>query len=191
MDDHPPGKVTSLLREAAECRDGAQDALFRLVHAEIRRIAAGKAGARTPLYSATELVNEAYARLFNNEAPPGFKDRRHFYCTVAKVMRNIVVDEARRKKALIHGGGVTHVPLDEGVAGRSRDPELALRIEEGLEKLRGARPEAALVFELEHFAGQTHDHAAEALGLSNAAVRRLWTFALGFLGRELNQAVEG
>lgn len=177
-----------LLQASAQGDASARNSLFTLVYDEIRRIAAGRIRKQRPdgQLRATELVNEAYLRLFGREELSGWASRKHFYCTVALVMRNIVIEQTRRNAALKHGNGAAPLPLPPSLAGQSPDPAGMLMIEQALSRLETARPAAAEVFMLEHFAGRTHEEAAEMLEIPLSAVRRHWQFAVGFMTQELS-----
>lgn len=188
MNELPHGEVTRALHAVTQREPGAKERLFGLVFDEVRRIAAGKvsASAHRPAPDPTELVGEVYLRLFGTGAAGvAWNDRSHFYCTVALVMRNILVDQARRAATAKRGGTVRRVELNEQIAVASPDPADVLAIDEALTKLEVARPPAAQAFMLEHFAGLSHAETALAMGIAHSMVRRHWDFAVGFLTTEL------
>jgi RNA polymerase sigma factor (TIGR02999 family) len=129
---------------------------------------------------ATALVHEAFLRLVGDQQ---FANRRHFFAAAAEAMRRILVDNARRKGRLRHGGGRTRLELLDAPAPES-GPDLLL-LDEALERLRAESPQKAEVVQLRFFAGLTMPQAAEAMGVSLATAERWWTVARAWLFAEL------
>lgn len=187
MNAIPPGQLSGLLRDVVANQDGAQSALMNLVYAELRRIAGGVTNTQhgSAVLGATELVNEAYMRLFDKESLPDWISRKHFYRTAAHAMRYIILDDAKSEQAWAKDGRARHVDLPPGLGIEKNDLATTMAIDEALGELQGTREEAAEVFLLKHFAGRTHDETAEILAISKTTVRRQWKFALGFLARRV------
>src|SRR5204862_76301 len=134
---------------------------------------------------ATSLVHEVYLRLVGPADAQRWKDRGHFYAAAAEAMRHILVDKARRKRRVKHGGGRQRVDFNDAVpAAPAADADL-LALDEALTRLAVADPEAAQVVQLRYFAGLSVENAAESLGMSRAAAYRHWTFARAWLRQQL------
>ena len=163
-------------------RQAAAD-LLPLVYDELRRLADGKMGGEKPgqTLQGTALVHEAYLRLVGDQQ---FTGRGHFFAAAAEAMRRILVENARRKKRLRHGGDHRRVELGEGPAARDPDTEL-LELDDVLSKLAAEDPPAAEVAKLHIFAGLSIEEAAEALGLSRATAYRHWNYAKAWLRCEM------
>lgn len=169
-------------RAAGEVFDRVYDELRRMAAAQVR----ADAGAS---FSPTELVHEAYLRLFAGEAP-SFADRAYFFAAAATAMRRVRVDHARARGAVKRGGGQRRVELDSGVAAVP-EPDLDLvALDEALNKLAAKDADRAKLVELRFFAGLTMPKVAEVLGVSLATAERQWAYAKAWLLAEL-QAGDG
>jgi RNA polymerase sigma factor (TIGR02999 family) len=176
--------VTRLL-DAAQAGDRlAASQLLPLVYEELRALAAARMAAEAPGHtlSATALVHEAFLRLVGDQQ---FDGRGHFFAAAAEAMRRILVDSARRKQAVKHGGNHHRVDLDvvPVVDPHPRDDLVAL--DDALTKLRAEEPEVAAVVNLRYFAGLTVAEAADALGVSVRTADRHWAYAKAWLFQEL------
>jgi RNA polymerase sigma factor (TIGR02999 family) len=175
--------VTRLLDAAAAGDRKAAAELFPLVYDELRRLAAGRIADERPgqTLDATALVHEAYLRLCERPGspPPAFDHRGHFFAAAAEAMRRILVEAARRKARLRHGGGRHRVELADHPAADPDDRLLAL--DEALSRLAAEDPAAAKVVELRHFAGLGHEGVAAALGVSVYEARQKWAYARAWL----------
>jgi len=180
--------VSTLL---AEWRRGDGEALTRLipiVYEELRRVARAhlrNEGADHTLES-TALVHEAYLRLVGLERMT-LQNRTHFFAMAARLMREILVDHARRKKALKRGGDATIISLHD-VAGPERALVNVLALDEALTDLAVLDQRLCQVIELRFFAGLSVAETMEALGVSSATVERDWTFAKAWLRERLSSA---
>ncbi len=183
------GEITAAL---TGLRDGAlpgMDRLLPLVYGELRRIAhrqlAGEPDGHT--LSTTALVHEAYLRLADQHN--AWSDRAQFFALAARAMRRILVDYARRHRALRRGAGGQPLALDAAeeaglLAGQERAEEL-LALDEALERLSRLDPRLARVVECRFFGGLSEVETAEALGMSQRTASRSWTLARGWLFAEL------
>jgi len=131
----------------------------------------------------TALVHEAYLRLVGNR-DPGWDGRRHFFAAAARAMREILVDQARRKARRKHGGDRVRVGVDPELAIEPPSGDL-LALDQALRRLEEAAPRTAQVVELRYFAGLTVVEAAAALGVSRSTVEREWRFARAFLHSQM------
>ncbi len=160
----------------------ASDELLPLVYQELRqlalsRMAAEKAG---QTLQPTALVHEAYLRLVGRPDAK-WDGRGHFFAAAAEAMRRILIERARRRNALKHGGGKQRVELERlEVADEQRADEL-LALDEALDELEKHDPDAARLVKLRYFAGLSHQEAAEAMGVSRRVADRLWALARAWL----------
>jgi RNA polymerase sigma factor (TIGR02999 family) len=185
MPDSAKREVTELLEAWQHGDAGARERLLPLVYDELRRVARARLRRERPDHTlqATALVHEAYLRLIGpGEATP--RNRVQLFGIAARLMREILVDHARRKAALKRGGPATKVSLD-GVAA----PEVAivdiLALDEALGELSARDARLCQVVELKFFAGLTIDETATALQVSVATVERDWTVARAWLHQRL------
>jgi RNA polymerase sigma factor (TIGR02999 family) len=167
----------------------AAENLLPLVYEELRRLAAGKMAQEAAGHTLqpTALVHEAWMRLTGND-PPHWENRAHFFGAAAEAMRRILIDNARRKRALRHGGGQQRVNLEDiDIAAVAEDDQL-LALHEALDKFAAVDPAKAELVKLRYFAGLTIQEAAEILGVSEPTVKRHWAFARAWLYREISSA---
>jgi RNA polymerase sigma factor (TIGR02999 family) len=166
----------------------AYDRLFSLVYAELHRLARGKMRRETPGHSLqpTLLVHEVYMRLAG--AGVELHDRTHFLSVAARVMRRILVDVARLRRAQKRGGGDVRVTLTGELAAPSHDPVDALTLNTALLRLQDLDPRQAEVIELSYFGGLTHPEIGALLEISPATVDRDLRHARAWLKRELSGA---
>ena len=179
--------VTRILSAIARGDAHAAGQLLPLVYDELRRLAAQKLAGEAPgqTLDATGLVHEAYLRLVGPADGERWKDRSHFYAAAAQAMRNILVDNARRKQRDKHGGGRRRLKLHEALPALPSAAEELLALDEALTRLAAKDPEAAALVQLRYFAGLSVDEAAQSMNLSRAAAYRHWTFARAWLRQEL------
>lgn len=163
----------------------AYDRLFPLVYAELHRLARGKLRRESPGHSLqpTLLVHEVYMRMAG--ADVCLQDRTHFLSLAARVMRRILVDVARLRRAQKRGGGDVRVTLTNELAASSPDPVDVLTLNTALLRLQDLDPRQADVVELSYFGGLTHPEIGEMLGISPATVDRDLRHARAWLKREL------
>ncbi|HEY7153038.1 MAG TPA: ECF-type sigma factor [Gemmataceae bacterium] len=180
-------EVTRILNAIGQGDPRAADQLFPLVYAELRKLAAQRLAQERPgqTLQATALVHEAWLRLAGDNPEQHWNSRGHFFAAAAESMRRILIEQARRKKRVRHGGGRQRIELDEAcpvVLPRSDD---LLALDEALTRLAARDPIRAELVKLRFFAGLTMSEAAQALGISLATAERYWTFARVWLYTEL------
>lgn len=158
------------------------EVLLPAVYDELRRLAAHKLSHERPgqTLQATALVHEAWLRL---ERSPDreWNDSRHFFYTAAEAMRRILIENARRKQRLKHGGQLERVNADDLALSTPMKPDEILALDEALQCLAKEDPEAARLVDLRFFAGLSHQEAAEVMGLSRRAADGLWAYARSWL----------
>ena len=179
--------ITRFLERAQEGDPNAAGELLPLVYEELRKLAARKLAQEKPgqTLQGTALVHEAYLRLATGTPDAQWANRRHFFAAAAEAMRRILVENARRKGRLKHGGGFTRLPVDaDGVAAHEPDVDL-LALDAALERLAVQDPLKAKLVELRYFAELTGEEAAEVLGISPRTLDREWAYTRAWLLREL------
>jgi RNA polymerase sigma factor (TIGR02999 family) len=179
--------VTQILCRIESGDPVASEQLLPLVYQELRKLAASRLAQEKPgqTLQATALVHDAYLRLVGADSAAGWNSRGHFFAAAAEAMRRILVENARRKAALKHGGNGERVALDSACAA-SEPPSLdLLALDEALARLEAVEPVKARLVKLRYFGGLTMAEAAAALGISLASAERYWTFARSWLYAEL------
>lgn len=188
---HPhTGEVTSLLNDLRSGKKDAEAQLFSLVYDELRRIAASylrreRAG---HTLQPTALVHEAYLRLIE-QSEQNWQNRAHFLGIGAHLMRQILVDHARKRKADKRGGTDQPVPLEDlEVAGPGiQSPEDLIALDDALSKLEEIDARQCRIVELRFFGGLTEDEISHILGLSVRTVKRDWSVARAWLYAEITK----
>lgn len=181
-------ELTEILR-AVEAGDTlAADKLLPLVYDELRKLATAKLLHEPPgqTLQATAIVHEAYLRLVGDAKTPGWDSRGHFFAAAAEAMRRILVEAARRKKRLKHGGDQSRQNLDDVEITAPELREDLLALDEALDKLTAADQQAAELVKLRYFAGLTLPEAAQSMGVSPRTADRLWAYARAWLHQELS-----
>src|SRR5262245_8760809 len=181
--------VTHILQAIDSGDRQAADRLLPLVYAELRQLAAARMAAERPDHSlnATGLVHEAYLRLVGDQR---FDSRGHFFAAAAEAMRRILIDRARSKGRIRHGGDRRRVPLDDiRDAANTRADDL-LDLDDALTRLAKLDPVRAELVKLRFFAGLTMAEAAAILDVSLASAERYWAFARAWLHAELSNDLQ-
>lgn len=187
-------EVTMALRAAADGDAHAAARLLPLVYDELRQLAAARLRGTPPgnTLQATALVHEAYLKLVAGTAgDPGWESRRHFFGAAANAMRNILVDQARRKGRVRHGGDRRRVGAEQAELAVEDAPGDLLALDEALKRLEADDPRKGQIVMLRYFAGMTNAQIAELLEVSERTVEREWRFARSWLQRELADARSG
>lgn len=179
-------EFTQLLRAASAGDEDAKEQLWSLMYEELRRVARGqmKDERRDHTLSTTGLVHEAYLRLIDQEQVK-VKDRAHFRKVAARVMRQILIDYARRRNAQRRGGGQPNLPFDEDIHKADEQVEVLLTLDEMLSRLEQFNDRLSKVVELRYFGGFTREETAEALDVSVRTVERDWEKARGWLYQQM------
>lgn len=180
--------VTRILHAVSEGDKQAAEDLIPLVYGELRKLAAWrlKQEAEAHTLQATALVHDAYIKLSPGEQQ--WEGRKHFFCAAAEAMRRILIDRARHRKAVRHGGDWQRTGFSEDVieVPSTQDEEI-LAIHGILDRFAQIEPRKAEVVKLRYFVGMTIEETAEALGISTPTAKRDWMFARAWLFRELKR----
>lgn len=183
--------LTGLLIEWRQGDQAALDRLTPLVYDEIRRIAHRYVQREREGHTlqTTALINEAYLRLAGAK-DIDWQNRAHFFAVTAQVMRHILIDHARRRRYVKHGGEVQHIPFDLAMteAVQMSQPRAAelVALDEALDELAKLDPRKSRVVELRYFGGLSLEETAEVLGISEMTVRRDWRAAKAWLYKAVN-----
>jgi RNA polymerase sigma factor (TIGR02999 family) len=183
--DSSPGDITRLLQAMRSGDPDAEAELVRLVHPELRRLAAACVRRESPDHSlqATELVNELYLRLAGRTQQ--IENSAHFRAVAAQAMRHILVDRARARRSLKRGGEVRMIDLDDLQIGSPAMDEKILALEDALSRLLEWDPRQARIVQLRFFGGMTEEEIAQVLEMSVRTVKRDWRQARAWLYAEI------
>lgn len=181
--------VTQLLGKMIQRDPAAAGQLLPLVYDELRKLAAAKLVHEKPgqTLQATALVHEAYLRLVGGaQAGKAWDGRGHFFAAAAEAMRRILVESARRKQRVRHGGDLVRVESEEELDIEAPEPhEDLLALDAALDKLKQVDGTAAELVQLRYFTGLTLAEAAEILDISTRSADRIWAYAKAWLHREM------
>jgi RNA polymerase sigma factor (TIGR02999 family) len=181
-------EVTRILDSMAQGDPRAAEELLPLVYDELRKLAAYKMAAEAPgqTLQATALVHEAWLRVGGSDAK-AWEGRRHFFAAAAEAMRRILVENARRKKRLKHGGNLQRVEVGAMDLPAPMPEDELLALDEALTRLAQVNPQAVEMVKLCFFVRLTQEQAAKELGISLSTAERLWAYARAWLFREMRQ----
>ena len=183
-------EVTQILQEIRGGNQEGAEQLLTLVYTELKRIAAQKMAGEAAGHTLqpTALVHEAWMKLVG-EGVAFFENRAHFFSAAAEAMRRILVDSARRKRAIRRGGGATREELEEAHLVQNIAPDELLAVDEALDLLAKEDPAAANLVKLRYFVGMTMYEAATTMGMSLRNTERTWTYARAWLRRQIGRQV--
>jgi RNA polymerase sigma factor (TIGR02999 family) len=180
--------VTQLLKDWSGGDETAADRLMPLVHEELRRLAHQYMRREKPGHTlqTSALVNEAYVRLVD-QSKIQWESRAHFFGIAARLMRQILVDQARRKNFAKRGGGAIRVSLDSANALAQEQSANVMALDEALKTLEQTDLRKSQIVELRFFGGMSIEETAKALNVSPGTVMREWTFARAWLRNQMSQ----
>ncbi len=181
--------VTEILQSGSEQPKQLPGLLFPQVYDELRRLAQAQPLAHRASLRPTDLVHESFLKLVESSERT-WENRRHFVCTAALAMRQILIDRARARSAQKHGGGRPLEPLLSDVPFETPDDSGLLAVDAALVALGRIDERAASVVTLRFFLGLTEPQIADTLGITDRTVRRDWTFARSWLARRLDRDIE-
>ena len=179
--------LTCLLNATEQGDPDAASQLLPLVYGELRRLAAQRLVQEAPgqTLEPTALVHEAYLRLVNGTQSPKWSGRGHFFAAAAEAMRRILVENARRKNRVKHGGDRARQDLHSDLEAAPEGAEELLALDEALTRLALKEPTVAQLVQLRYFGGLTIPEAAEVLGVSPRTADTYWSYARSWLLTEL------
>ncbi len=185
-----PGEITLILQRASQGDSAASAQLLPLLYDELRRLAAAKMARESAGHTLqpTALVHEAWLRL-GGDQQPDWQNRAHFFGAAAEAMRRILIDRARRRRAVRHGGELQRVNLDDVQIPEAAvsDDEL-LAVHDALERFATEDPKKAELVKLRYFAGLTLEDAAQSLDIPLGTAKRWWTYARAWLTQAITAA---
>jgi RNA polymerase sigma factor (TIGR02999 family) len=184
------GDITRLLQAAEPGGEQAADRILPLVYEELRKLAAAKMARESTgqTLQATALVHEAWLRL-GGEAQPAWRNRAHFFAAAAEAMRRILIENARRRRALRHGGGLVKLSADAtgfDLAAAPLDDDQLIALDEALARLAAHDARKAEIVKHCYFAGLTLEEVAAAMGISSRTAKRDWAYARAWLFNEMS-----
>jgi RNA polymerase sigma factor (TIGR02999 family) len=181
--------VTHILERVEQGDPQAAEELLPLVYAELRRLASSKMAneAAGHTLQPTALVHEAWLRLVG-DGDKKWDGRAHFFAAAAEAMRRILIDSARKKRAIRHGGDQRRVDLPEAEGSASVADDQLLAVSEALDRLAVNHREEAELVKLRYFVGMTIDEAADVLGIAPRTAKYYWTHARAWLFKEIGQS---
>ena len=185
------GDITLILERVEQGDPQAAEQLLPLVYEELRRLAAAKMAREAPgqTLQPTALVHEVWLRVSSDAQPP-WANRAHFFASAAEGMRRILIDNARRKRAVRHGGELAKVSADAtgfDLASPAADDEELLLVNEALDALAGHDSRKAELVKQKYFVGLTLEEAADVLGISHRTAKRDWAYARAWLFNEVQR----
>ena len=182
----PPNDVTQLLREWSRGDQSVVDQLTPLVYSELRRLADGymRRERADHTLQPTALIHEAYIRLIQ-QSQPEWHSRSHFFRFAAHLMRQILVDHARTRRAEKRGGDVERVPFEEASVAVTHEALDVVAVDQALERMASFDQRKAQILELKFFGGMTEEEIAEALGISVRTLGRELRLAKAWMAQAL------
>ena len=176
-------EVTQTLNAIERGDRQAAGELLPLIYDELRKLAAQKLAHESSgqTLQATALVHEAYVRLVDDGDAQCWDNRSHFFSAAAEAMRRILIENARRKLRIKHGGEFERVEFPNDIAATNDHPERLIELDAALTKLAEEDATAAEVVKLHFFAGQSLEDVAKLLGISRATAYRQWSYARSWL----------
>jgi len=181
-------EITQVLRAIGRSEEGAAEKLLPLVYAELRRLAAARMAQEMSgkTLQPTALVHEAWLRLVK-DGDRTWQNRAHFFGAAAEAMRRILIERARHKSRLKHGGGQSRLNIEDLELAETTPDDKVLLVDEGLARLKEEDPELERIVVLKFFGGLSNAEIAEALGLANRTLDRQWAYARAWLFRYISE----
>jgi RNA polymerase sigma factor (TIGR02999 family) len=185
-----PGEITQLLIQLREGKKETEEQIYALVYDELRRLARRQLRLEKPEHSfqPSDLVHNAYLKLIRQRTP-NWQNRAHFLAIAARVMRRILMDHARAKRAGRGPGAVPAVPIEAAKVYFYRDPDEFLAIDRALSRLAEEYPRQSKVVEMRFFGGLSEEEISEVLGITVRTVKRDWRYARAWLYTELSKGL--
>jgi len=179
-------QITQVLQAISRSESGAAEQLLPLIYEDLRRLATARMANEMSgqTLQPTALVHEAWLRLVADEDKT-WQNRAHFFGAAAEAMRRILIEKARRKSRLKHGGGQAQFNIEDLELADSTPDDKVLLINEALENLEAQDPESARIVVLKFFGGLSRQEVAESLKISERMADRQWAYARGWLLRHI------
>jgi RNA polymerase sigma factor (TIGR02999 family) len=176
-------EVTRILDQIQQGDSHAAERILPLVYEELRKLAAERIAQEKPgqTLQATALVHEAFVRLVDVDNAQRWNSRGHFFAAAAEAMRRILVEAARHKQRLRHGGALQRHDLDGLNLASPQTPEELVNLSEALDRLAETNALAAELVKQRYFAGLTNEEAAQSLGVSPRKANQIWAYARAWL----------
>jgi RNA polymerase sigma factor (TIGR02999 family) len=189
VEQQSASEITQLLQDWRGGDRAALDSLLPLVYKELRRLAHFhiREERRGHTLQSAALVHEAYCRLVG-QSLPDFENRTHFFAVAAQLMRQILVDYARRHRAAKRGASMCKISLDDAAVLPQRKDAHILAVDDALKALAKIDPRQSRVVELRFFAGLSLEEISDVMGIAPATVQRDWTAARAWLHREISRS---
>jgi RNA polymerase sigma factor (TIGR02999 family) len=181
-------EITQVLQAIGRNEGGAAEKLLPLVYAELRRLAAARMAHEMAgqTLQPTALVHEAWLRLVG-DGDKTWQNRAHFFGAAAEAMRRILIEKARHKSRLKHGGGQARLNIEDLELAQTTPDDKILMIDEALARLKQEDPELERIVVLKFFGGLSNEEIAETLGLANRTLDRQWAYARAWLFRYISE----
>lgn len=185
----PNHQVTELLRQWSEGDEKALDELMPAIYAELHQLAHKHIRREEPgqILQTSALINEAYLRLAEHRKIP-WQNRQHFFGIAARLMRQILVDEARKRKSDKRGGNAIRIPFDEAINVVEQQAANVVALDDALTRLQSIDSRQSEIVVLRFFGGLSIEETADVLKVSPGTVMRDWTFARAWLRNEISSA---
>jgi RNA polymerase sigma factor (TIGR02999 family) len=185
----PNHQVTELLRQWSEGDEKALDELMPAIYAELHQLAHKHIRREEPgqILQTSALINEAYLRLAEHRKIP-WQNRKHFFGIAARLMRQILVDEARKRKSDKRGGNAIRIPFDEAINVVEQQAANVVALDDALTRLQSIDSRQSEIVVLRFFGGLSIEETADVLKVSPGTVMRDWTFARAWLRNEISSA---
>ncbi len=183
-------EITTLLERVGAGDARARDELYAVLYPELRKLARARLrhSETITLLETTALVHESYERFIKSNGL-SFPDRGRFFAFASNVMRSVIIDAVRKRRAARRAGGLEHVELDDAIVDAVPDESAGqiIRVHEALDELSALDPRLAQVVEMRYFAGLAEEQIATALGVTERTVRRDWSKARALLHAALSE----
>ncbi len=182
------GEVTQVLHAIGRSEEGASERLLPLVYAELRRLAAARMAHEMAgqTLQPTALVHEAWLRLVS-DGDRTWQNRAHFFGAAAEAMRRILIERARHKSRLKHGGGQVRLNIEDLELAQATADDKVLLVDDALARLKEEDPDLERIVVLKFFGGLSNAEIAETLGLANRTLDRQWAYAKAWLFRQISE----